>query len=126
MLDKNSDMCLQTDMDHVLAGLGNDLWMQSVTIGLLVFTYFAMKRNDNYNSQVSDFDYNEGGSQKLEAEDTYTNSKRQQCPQCNGSGVFAWPEGVEMCDLCDGNGFVDIPPKRTTLKLPPYTNRESF
>lgn len=111
-LVKFSDMCLDTNKDHITQTLFVDLFEKVVNIGLLIASYFYFKRlatvSDPSIKSTSDND-----SREFTNYETY---ESRECPKCNGSGRSLVNRG-QACSLCGGVGELELPPVQS-LKLP--------
>lgn len=105
----NFDMCLDHDTNHIMQMLAADMFERIITIGILVATYFYMKRLAVTDPVNSDFVPNSN----INRNDFEFN---QQCPKCNGTGRNLFSKSL-ICDLCGGTGEIDLPTP-TIFNLP--------
>ena len=123
-----SPYCLQRDGGLFVVGVGG-LLEQTLTIGFLVSAYFFFKRSQG---GIVDWDATEVSEEDLfddedddDGFDELDASGKRQCPQCGGSGRFAWTgPATNACEMCAGAGTITMPTaglRRTMARraLPP-------
>ena len=114
-LVKFTDMCLDTNKDHITQSLFVDLFEKIVNIGLLVASYFYFKRLANISdSSRSDSEMERDRGNEFS---NYEEYEPRECPKCNGSGRSLTNRG-QVCGLCGGVGILEFPPVIQSLKLP--------
>eukprot|EP01041_Mallomonas_annulata_P008540 gene8540-17614_t len=109
-----SEYCLQPNGGW-LNGIGG-LFNQMITIGFLLASYYIFKSSDLWTD----------GKESVSSTKSNSNqSKRRQCPQCNGAGYTRWNSKIEVCDICEGAGSIKFSPRKSFPALPGSTKSTS-
>ena len=124
IMEVDPALCEGTEISQVFSALGADMLEQALLLGFGVALYFTLKRRPAVRNDFSDVESEEQGfeGEFVDSRNDYS----RKCPQCNGLGSLPWLTGGPICDLCDGTGSVNVPPRSQPLKLPPSTRRNLF
>ena len=125
VLQVDPAMCQAAKPEAIISAFGADMFEQSMLLGVLLALFFTLKRSRVYEK---DFDGIESESDDEYFEETIREGTgfSRKCPQCNGLGSLPWVTGGPMCELCDGAGSVNVPPRPRPLNLPPTTRGDIF
>ena len=117
----STDMCLDTNIQHNLQILFVDMFQSVATIGMLIATYYYMRRL----SRVSPTSVSVPITSNDEISYSQTTSSSlQECPKCNGSGQNLFNR-KQTCDLCGGKGQI-LAPRMKRYYLPSKPKKDRY